>query len=56
MTTSLRRSKGIHMMGVDMYTSTVDVETIMSTTRRSPLTRRHREWSEQQKDSSKKYR
>jgi hypothetical protein len=56
MTTSSRKSKGTHKMGVNMYTFAVDVETITSAMRRSPSTRRHREWSGQQNDSSEKYR
>jgi hypothetical protein len=56
MMTSSRKSKGTHKMGVNMYTSVVNVETITSAMRRSPSTKRRREWSEQQDDSSEKYR
>jgi hypothetical protein len=55
MTTSLKKSKGTHKMGVNMYTSAVDVETITSAMR-SLSTRRRRERSGQLNDSSEKYR
>jgi hypothetical protein len=47
MTMSSKKSKGTHKMGINMYTSVVDVETIMSAMRRSPSMRRRREWSGQ---------
>jgi hypothetical protein len=53
---SSRKSRGTDKIGVNMYTSAVNVETITSATRRSPSTKRQREWSEQQDDSSEKYR
>jgi hypothetical protein len=56
MTMLSRKSRGTHKTGANMYMSVVDVETITSATRRSPSTRRHREWSEQQNVSSEKYR
>jgi uncharacterized protein YjcR len=56
MTMSLRKSGGTHKMGVNMYTSSMNVETITSATRRSPSIRRWREWSGWQDDSSEKYR
>jgi hypothetical protein len=51
-----RKSKGTNKMGVNMYTSAMNMETITSAMRRSPSTKRWREWSEQQDDSSEKYR
>jgi hypothetical protein len=53
---SSKKSKGTHKMGGNMCMSAIDVETIMSTMRRSPSIRRWREWSRRQDDSSKKYR
>jgi hypothetical protein len=56
MTTLSRKSKGTHKIGDNTYTSVVNVETIMSATKRSPLTKRRKEWSRQQDGSSEKYR
>jgi hypothetical protein len=56
MTTSSKKSKGTHKMDVNMYMSTMDVETIMYAMRRSLSTKRRREWSRQLNDSSEKYR
>jgi hypothetical protein len=56
MMTSLRKSRGTHKMGVNMYTSAMNVETITSAMRRSPSIRRRREWSGRQDDSLEKYR
>jgi hypothetical protein len=56
MMTSLRKYSGTHKMGVNMYTYAVNMDTITSAMRRSPLMRRQREWSGGQDDSSEKYR
>jgi hypothetical protein len=56
MTMSLKKSKGTHKTGSNMYTSVANVETTTSATRRSPSTRRWKEWSEQLGGSSEKYR
>jgi hypothetical protein len=56
MTMSLKKSKGTHKTGGNMYTSATNVETTTSATRRSPSTRKRREWSEQLDGSSEKYR
>jgi hypothetical protein len=52
---SLKKSKGTHKMGGNMYTSAANVETTTSATRRSQSTRKRREWSEQLDGSSGKY-
>jgi hypothetical protein len=56
MTMLSKKSRGTHKMGGNMCTSAVDMETIMSATRRSPSIRRRREWSRRQDDLSEKYR
>jgi hypothetical protein len=56
MTMSLKKSKGTHKTGNNMYTSTANVETTTSATRRYPSMRKRREWSEQLDGSSGKYR
>jgi hypothetical protein len=56
MTTTSKKSRGTHKTGGNTCTFAVDVETITSAMRRSPLIRRQREWSRQQDDSSEKYR
>jgi hypothetical protein len=51
-----RKSKGTHKTGDNTYTSDVNVETTMSTMKRSPSTRRRIQWSGQQDGSSENYR
>jgi hypothetical protein len=55
MTMLLKKSKGTHKTGDNMYKSTMNVETTTSATRRSPSMRKQREWSEQLDGSSEKY-
>jgi hypothetical protein len=43
-------------MGNNTYMSAVNMETTMSAMKRSPSTRRRKEWSGQQDGSSEKYR
>jgi hypothetical protein len=52
----LKKSKGTHKMGNNMYTYAVNVETTTSAMRRSPSMRKQREWSEKLDGSSGKYR